>query len=673
MISVLNKQTLHANLQVSGDKSVTIRAILLGAIASGVTVIKNALISEDTLTAIDCAKKMGATIKRKGNKITITGVEKINQGQIYNCKNSGTLARLIIGILSGAKVNAIVIGDKSLSKRPMARVCEPLKNRGANIEYNGKTLPVLIKPANLSEFIYQMPVDSAQVKSAILLSGLTSGKKTIVIEKNLTRDHTEKMIDFMGGKVSIDNKEITLESNVNGELNGGLKGRELNVPCDPSSAAFYLSLGLLLGEVTVKNVLITALRAGFYKKLQAEGAIIKYTNLRQTYLGEVADITACKSKINYFEVKPFEIASLIDELPVLCVLASFNKGCKICEAGELRNKESDRISEICSLINHAGGKVSVEKETIIVSGNLNAKNFTFETSDHRMAMSAFVLMTAGKGGILKKEKIANISFPNFYKNYNCLHLGLVGENLSRSLSGDMHKYILTQLGVENFTYEKRSLLASEFDDFIKKCPYKAFNATIPYKERVFLACKKQSERAIKCYSSNYILNKTAYTTDGEGLLLALKKDKINVKNKKVLVYGCGGAGRSVALSLLTEGAEVFVANRTLSKAQEFCARVNGVKLFNGENCDILINATSVISEILFDKKLLNNAKCIIDINYAKDTALENYCRENSKKFFNGKAMLFFQALLSDCLLINKTITNKKAFELYDKYLVKYEN
>ncbi len=666
MIEVLRKKTLHANLSVGGDKSITIRAILLGAIAQGATQICGALISEDTLAAIDCAKLLGAAVKVDGENITVLGSQKINDGKTYDCKNSGTLARLLIGLLSGIGVNATVVGDESLSVRPMDRVCEPLKKRGAKIEYNGKTLPVKIFPSTLKDFEYEMPVDSAQVKSAILLSGVFGSNKTVVKEKNSTRDHTEKMLAEFGLETTIEDKKISIKS-------GGLKGRQVDVPSDPSSAAFYLALGLSLGEVTVKNVLLTDSRAGFHKKLATVGAKFEYNNERENYLGKIADLTAFKSEISYFEVCKNEIASSVDEIPLLAVVGFLNRGCKIMGASELRKKESDRLLQTKLLIESAGGKVEIIDDDLIVEGKSVGKAFEFSSDDHRMTMCAFVLMTVARGGKIYNEKSVDISFPKFFENFNALPLGLIGRDLSRSKSGIVHKFILSAFGVSNFTFECNSIKEDEFEDFLKKCPYKAFNATIPYKTMLFSVAEKRDERAVIGCSSNYFLDHVAYTTDGEGLLLALKYYRIDIENKKVLICGTGGAGRSIAVSLAEKNAKVFVKNRTAKKAEEFCLHFKKARVFGGEKCDLLINATSVIDSVIFSKEEIENASAVVDINYGKESATLEYCKKQGKKVFDGKAMLFFQAYVSDCLLLQRKIDENEALSLYKKYLVEYEN
>jgi shikimate dehydrogenase len=237
----------------------------------------------------------------------------------------------------------------------------------------------------------------------------------------------------------------------------------------------------------------------------------------------------------------------------------------------------------------------------------------------------------------------------------------------------MHKHILSELNQENFTYQMLSLNSEEAEKFFKKLPYMAINATIPYKDYLFLASKKQSEASKICKCSNYLLNGMAYTTDGQGLLLALKYQGLSVSGKGVLVYGMGGAGRSIALALKAAGATVFIENRTHSKAVEFCENADGFSLYNGENCDILINATSNVTDVLFDKQKINQKVAVVDINYNQPSALLEYAKQLGATACDGKDMLFFQAYICDCILSNCAIDEEIAFNLYNKYKVKYEN
>lgn len=666
MMTVEGISNLYGVLNADGDKSVTLRAVLLGAISKGETVIYNPLLSKDVLSAIECVKALGACVLVDGEKISITGAEKINDNCIFNCENSGTLARLLIGLLSGLGVNATIIGDESLSTRPMDRVCEPLKLRGGKIEDNNGHLPVKIYPAVLTDFEYFMPIDSAQVKSAIILSGITGKCETIIHEKNPTRDHTERMLMQFGADVNIENKRISIKKSE-------LTGCEVIVPNDPSDAAFYVGMGLLFGEITVKRVMINGLRDGFYRVLKNANANIEYSNAVCNFYGSVADVTSKKCLIDYFEVSKRDIPTLIDEIPLLAIIAAFNNGCTIKDCKELRFKESDRLNGIVELLKLAGASARVKNDDLIVEGGVLPNAFNYGSNDHRMVMCAFILMSALKGGVLSGEEYASISFPSFFKNLQNNKLCLIGKDLSKSLSGVMHKHVLSELNQENFTYQMHSLNSEEADEFLKKLSYKAINATIPYKDGLFLASKEQSEASLICKCSNFLLNGTAHTTDGQGLLLALKYQGQSVNGKKVLVYGMGGAGRSIAFALKQAGAIVFVENRTRSKAVDFCKNVEGVSLYNGEDCDILINATPVVDEILFDKQKINQRVTVVDINYNKSNALLDYAKKIGASAYDGKDMLFFQAYIADCLLIKSAIDEEVAFNLYNKYKVKYEN
>ncbi len=666
MIEVVKKQNLYGNLNADGDKSITIRAVILGALAKGKTVILNPLISADTLASIDCVKKLGAVVIKKQNSIEIIGAKKLNSGCELDCKNSGTLARFLIGALAGACVEATIVGDESLSNRPMDRVCNPLVERGAKIISNNGKLPVRIYPANLSEFTYKMPIDSAQVKSAILLSGVTSGKKTIVFEKNFTRDHTEKMIAYFGGDIIVNQKEIILNKSE-------LAGREIEVPADPSSSAFYLTLGLCLGEITVKNVLLSKARSGFFDKVLQAGGKLVYTNKYNLGIFETCNVTAYKSTLNYFEVEGFEIPSLIDEIPLLALLGAVNNGCVIKDAKELKVKESDRFNETVKLLTSCGVECETRENDLIIKSAREFKSFEYKSDDHRMIMTAFCASTIKVNAKIYGEESANVSFPSFYKNYyNCM-LGLIGKNVQNSFSGSIHKFILNTCNAENFTYEQRSIYDDDFEEFLKKCGYKAFNATSPFKERLVNIIKNQDLIASNAGSINFVCYNKAYSTDGAGLLLSLKQRVLEVKNKSVLVYGIGGAGKAIAVALKDAGAKVYVTNRTSIRAEEFCKNRTDINLFNGEICDILINATTNKDDLLFSENLLKNCSLVIDINYRQSLALEKWANENKKPFINGFAMLFYQAYICDMILLGKMPNEKQAFKLFNEYRKNYEN
>lgn len=671
MKKVKKLNNFFGRFSVDGDKSVTIRAVLLGALAHGKTVIKSPLICEDTLAALDCAKKLGAKVERENEVITITGAQKITDGAVFNCKNSGTTARLLIGALAGAKVSATVVGDKSLSARKMDGIITPLAARGAKIQSKNGKLPITVSPAELTELEYSMPCDSAQVKSAVLLSGLTSGKKTVVIERNSTRKHTENALKLFGADLQTDGKKITLQKSK-------IHGAEICVPKDISSGAYYAALGLLCGEVTVASVPIESERFGFYEILKNAGAKLIFENESLLRGVKTADITARRGKINYFEVPAEELPSLIDEAPLIAVIAAFNGGCKICGAGALANKESDRLNGTAELLTAFGGEAEVLGDSLIIHAVKPAKSAKYGSSDHRMLMCAFVLASAAEGGTLCGERWVNVSFPNFFNNLNGLRGALFGSNVEKSFSAAIHKSVLSALNQENFGYEQISCRPTQFKLQIKKPAYRLINATFPYKKELFLSSNSLTENAKKSESVNFMLDGVGYSTDGAGLLFSLVAEGgFTPENATVLVMGAGGAGRSIAVAFAEAGAKVYILNRTQSAAKAFCEKCGkvglSVNLYGGEACRVVINACSTGSPQFFTPELLDKAELAIDINYKKPSAVLDAAKKAKIPVKNGEKMLFYQAYLFDCVIAEKTPELTEGKALCEKFFSDYSH
>ncbi len=670
MKEVKKLSNFFGRFSVSGDKSITIRAVLLGALAQGKTVINNPLICEDTLAALDCALRLGAQIKRADCKIEIIGAKKINDGQVFDCKNSATTARLLIGALSGAEVSAQIIGDESLSSRPMSSIIEPLLARGAKIESNNGFLPVKIYPAKLKEFEYKMPCDSAQVKSGVLLSGLTSRRKTVVIEKNATRKHTEKMLAAFGADIAVNEKTITLSTSK-------ISGKTVLVPADPSSGAYYAALGLLCGEVTIENLPIEGERFGFYDILRLSGARIALENERIEGGVKIADITASKSNIDYFEIKAEQIPLLIDEIPLISVVAAFNGGAKIKGADSLKYKESDRLNGTADLINLFGGKVEVLGDDLIVRAIKPNKFADYASDDHRMIMCAFVLASAANGGRLLGERCVSVSCPEFFKKLENFRCALFGANVEQSFSAAIHKKNLTATGLTDFAYEQISCNEQRFINEVEKSAYRSINATFPFKKELATRALSLSKNAKVSESANFLFDGVGYSTDGDGLLFSLLAEGVltDVKNKTVLVLGVGGAGRSIAVSFASVGAKVFLLNRTTQTAVNFAQKCQNLKLdvrvYGGESCDIVINACSSGSPEHFNENMLFGANLVIDINYKKTSSVLSGAEKLKIPAIDGKKMLFYQAYLFDCIIAKRTPDLSEGKALCNEFFNEY--
>ncbi len=667
-INVRQLNNIYATFSVCSDKSITVRAILFGAIAHGKTTVLHPLICEDTLAAADCAKKMGAVVKYDGEKMFIDGAEKIADGKEYDCKRSGTVLRLLCGILAGAGVNASLTGDDQLKSRPIGRIIAPLTARGADISSCNGKLPIVIKPSKLKDFTYEMPIDSAQVKSSVILSGVLAGVSTGIIEKNYTRDHTEKMLSAMGANIGVSGKSINVSP-------AGLHSTEFDIPCDPSAAVFYLAIGLYKGCVKVKSINISPKRAGYLYKLIDCGADITFENKRNVCGEPCADVTVRKSNIKRIEIFDNEIPSMIDELPVIGLIGGLFNGATIHGAGELKVKESDRFSGIIEILSAAGGFVKASGDDMVISGGIAPRYFEYSSDDHRLTMTAFVAMCCGAGGKILNAVSVNKSFPDFFKNFYEFNAALIGSNVEKSLSGFTHNFFIEKLGkIKNYSYELCSVDSETAAEIIKKSRYKSINATIPYKKLVFDNVKSLTETAKLACSVNFVFDNKGYSSDGIGLIYSLLLHGKDPCGKKVLVCGIGGAGRSIAVALANYKAEVYIANRTEQKIDDFidyyrlnCKKNNRLRKFNGEKCDIVINATALKDGLPVAAEVVEQAAFALDINYGSYTEFLKTARQTGVDNADGEEMLFAQSYFADALVSGVHPEFAQFLELYKEF------
>lgn len=407
---------LRGTLTVPGDKSISHRAVMFGALADGDTRITGFLMGEDCLSTIDCFRKMGVPIEITEREVIVHGVGlhglREPDGPLYT-GNSGTTTRLISGILAAQPFPVSLTGDASIEKRPMGRIITPLREMGAKVDgREGKFCPLSITPSALHGITYEMPVASAQLKSAILLAGLYADGPTTVIEPAPSRDHTERMLRALGARVESDGCRVTIHAPL------CLKAVDLEVPGDISSAAFFLVAGAIVpgSELTVQNVGINPTRDGVIEVLRAMGADITVTNRRDT-AEPVADLTVRASKLHGTEIGGSLIPRLIDELPVLAVAAAFAEGeTVIRDAQELKVKESNRIAAMVSELTRAGADCTETADGMVIRGGRPLHGAPFESyGDHRVAMSMAVLAlgAAGESEILN-PKVVSISYPGFF-------------------------------------------------------------------------------------------------------------------------------------------------------------------------------------------------------------------------------------------------------------------
>ena len=391
------------------DKSISIRAVLFNAYAVGRATVNNLLLSDDVMSAIDCARRLGAQVDLNGNTATIIGAP-FGSCEL-DCGNSGTTARLLIGLLSALNGVFTLDGDESLRSRPMRRVIDPLKSMGANITDTDGKLPVKVIGSQLSGTSYNMPVASAQVKSALILAGLNASGTVTVTEPSQSRNHSENMLKCMNASLSADGNTVTVNPSV-------IYAHDFDVPGDISSAAYPICLALMVkgGRVTVKNVGVNKTRTGLIDLLIKSGADIEFKNKRGS-AEPISDI-----EVNYSRLSPFTVCGelvprLIDEIPVLAALACFIDGVSVIkDAKELRVKETDRILTTVEALKNLGADITATDDGMIIRGGKPLKFGTVDSKlDHRIAMSAAVAGAAGDGVKILNPDCASVSYPNFYK------------------------------------------------------------------------------------------------------------------------------------------------------------------------------------------------------------------------------------------------------------------
>ncbi len=409
---------IQGEITIPGDKSVSHRAIMFGSIANGTTKITNFLKADDCLSTIACFRQMGITIEENKEEVLVHGkglhgLSKPEQ-RLYT-GNSGTTTRLISGILAGQNFSCQLTGDESIEKRPMKRILTPLNLMGANIKSTNDNgcAPLEILPGNLKGIDYHSPVASAQVKSAVLLAGLYAEGKTSVTEPALSRNHTELMLKNFGADiVSQDNTATLLPGKE-------LYGNEIIVPSDISSAAFFIAAGLLSkgSSLLIKNVGINPTRSGVLDVARAMGGKITVLNERISGGEPVADLLVEGSDLKATTVEGTIIPTLIDEIPILCILASFAEGTTIIkDAAELKVKESDRIKAMCDNLTALGVKATPTEDGMIIEGAERPMGGVIDSfKDHRIAMSFAIagLFTQNGVEILQPECIS-ISYPGFF-------------------------------------------------------------------------------------------------------------------------------------------------------------------------------------------------------------------------------------------------------------------
>jgi 3-phosphoshikimate 1-carboxyvinyltransferase len=411
-------KSLSGELEIPGDKSISHRSVMFGSIAYGKTRVTNFLPGDDCFSTISCFRKLGVTIVERENELIINGngFEGLKEpNEVLDVGNSGTTIRLLLGILAGRPFFSSIVGDESIGKRPMTRVTEPLAQMGARIDGRKNSLftPISVRGGSLKPIHYQLPVASAQVKSALILAGIQAEGESTIIELAETRDHTERMIRQFGGEVRKDHKVI--------KINGGqnLLATTIHVPGDISSAAFFLVAGAIVpeSEIVLKNVGLNPTRTGIIEVLKKMGADLTIHQSEESTFEPSGDIVIKTSQLTGTVIEGEMIPKLIDEIPIIALLATQAEGKTIIkDAEELKVKETNRIDTVVQELKKLGASIEATDDGMIIHGGSTLSGGTVSShGDHRIGMMLAIAALVCQGEVeLENPQAIAVSYPNFF-------------------------------------------------------------------------------------------------------------------------------------------------------------------------------------------------------------------------------------------------------------------
>jgi len=417
-IRISPAKKLSGSLRLPGDKSISHRYGILSGIAEGVTRIGNFSTGADCQSTLDCMSALGVDVRREGGDVEVKGggLDGLRAASgVLDAGNSGSTIRMLSGILAAQSFPTRIQGDESLSRRPMERIMKPLGLMGARISArDGRFPPLEIQPATLRPVEYELPVASAQVKSCVLFGGLYADGETTVIEPVPTRDHSEIALREFGADVAAAGRRISITGRPR------LSGRELTVPGDISSAAFFLVAALLVpgSKITIENVGLNPTRAALLDVLAGMGAPVRITNLSQQHGETVGDLEVEHARLKGGVIEGAMVAAVIDEIPVLAVLgAATEEGITVRDASELRVKETDRIATVAANLREMGVVVEEHPDGLRVAGGQRFSAASIDSfGDHRIAMAfAVAALAADDESVIRNGEAASVSYPEFFE------------------------------------------------------------------------------------------------------------------------------------------------------------------------------------------------------------------------------------------------------------------
>ncbi len=685
-MKIFPRNDLYGEFVVPTDRSITNRAIMLGAIAKGKTRIVNPFVCEDTQTLLSCVKKAGAKVWVKKNCIEIKSPKKLKLSQKFDCGDSVTAMRFLCGAAAGYGGRTVLTGSKSLNKKPMRELKQPLEKAGATVALtNYVSAPILVESSGVRSVECDVEIGNSQVKAAVLLCALLGGVKAEVREKYPSRNHLEILMKEMGASVTINDggREIFFGG-------GELTGKTVAVSRDFTFAAHYLALGLLAGKVVCRNVNINPTRTLLLSVLRRMGAKITVEEKKALSGERTADIIAEKSNLKATHVSADEACMLGDELPLLAFIMGLADGESIISASFAKFKEADGgdvfsatvescLDAVADAINSIGGTARKFDGGVVVSGVERYTGGTIKTHGYPLiAMGgAIALILSTNGGEVAEDfnpDRCGDFFNELFKN----SFALVCKREDNSFREELYTYALVKAGLAT----NSCTTITPVDDNFRKVSsdlknYDGYAVFSPYVYDVSRRLYTLKKRAKTLKTANVVVHGVGCSTDGEAVISSLKYLNFPVASKRVLVLGCGGLGKSVAYALLEEHALVDVYDVNPKRALDFKKLVNEnlyviADVNSSAKYDLVINTAhrSDRDEKVNDRDIKAVTSCVAFIDLfglRGETPLTAAAEKSGVKVLHGSVFSFIQAFYAARVLAGKDLNEKIAFATYERY------
>lgn len=687
-MKIFPRNNLYGEFVVPTDRSITNRAIMLGAIAKGKTRIVNPFVCEDTQTLLSCVKKAGAKVGVKKNCIEIKSPKRLKLSQKFDCGNSATAMRFLCGAAAGYGGRTVLTGSKSLNKKPMRELKEPLERAGATVALtNYVSAPILVESNGVRSVECDVEIGNSQVKAAVLLCALLGGVKAEVREKFPSRNHLEILMKEMGASVTI--KDDGRETFFGG---GELTGKTIAVSRDFTFAAHYLALGLLAGRVICRNVNINPTRITLLSVLTRMGAKITVEEKKALSGERTADIIAEKSNLKATHVSADEACLLGDELPLLAFIMGLADGESIISASFAKFKEiagggdsfsatvENCLDAVADAINTIGGTARKFDGGVVVSGVERYTGGTIKTRGYPLvAMGGAIALTLSAGGGDIVEDFNADMCGDFFRELFKNSFAMVCRRENDSFKEELYSYALVKAG---FATNSCTAIFPVDDNFRKVSAelknYDGYAVFSPYIYDVSRRLYTLKKHAKTLKTANVVVRGAGYSTNGEAVISSLKYFGFPVSSKRVLVLGCGGLGKSVAYALIEERALVDVYDVNPKQALDFKKLVNEnlyviADVNSSAKYDLVINTayqSEAHGENINDRdiKAVTSCSAFIDLfGVRADTPLTAAAKKAGVKVLCGSVFSFIQAFYAARVLAGKDLNEKIAFATYERY------